>query len=343
METRTRKAASKHTEGSRTTTEDLRTPSRDTSEEDERTQTDRQQYLARLREEAARLDQEEEIRELEERIRAGQGERKPRTPTAPVSHALIKPKDLPTYLGKSLTEARDWRAEAENAFSLSPASFQSDELKVRWASQFLCHTIRSQWNGKTLEADWIGYSWQDFIDFLQDALEHPANRMANAYIRWNTAKQRDNQSVADFNNYLQALEQQIEEQPAAMAAMTFFAKLKEDLQQQILKSGQDLPTTRGAMVTLASRMEGNPKRRQSSPKQLPIIKKPRPGFTRREGGSGPAAQRTYNSAAAHPVTCFNCGKIGHIATSCLSRKKTGDSPPRGPRADGQGKGQAPLR
>jgi hypothetical protein len=279
--------------------------------------TDRDQYLIALRAQVAEREREEEIRKLEALLRT------PSATNAATTLVLrpIKLKDLSEYKGKSVREARDWFAEAENAFSLDPESFPSEERKIRWSIQFLSQNTRSLWNSQVTTKSLEDHTWEDFKEFLLNALEHPANRMANAYIQWNQATQKEGQSVAEFNNYLQAIEQQLEEQKPLALAMNFFAKLRKEIRDQILRSGQDLPTTRDAMLTQASRMEGNPKRTATSPPKIyAASKRNRPEGQRDHTSDSKFPVRNRNAPTAQHQLCHRCRRNNHRAQDCYATR-----------------------
>lgn len=295
--------------------------SRETSTvEEEEIEVSRALYLASLRRQVQAKKEAQEIERLEAYLRdEGDLDAKPIIRTQ-----NIKVRGLSEYRGKTIKEARDWFLEAENAFSLDAATFSQEEIKIRWAMQFPSAQVKSLWNSHIQIRPLEDHAWEDLKTFLLDSIEHPANRMANAYIRWNSFRQRDNQSVADFNNYLQALEQQIEEQTPLASAMNFFAKLNDKIQTQILNSAQDLPNTREAMLTLAIRMEGNPKRRGSSPRPGQYFKKTR--------SDSPATDKTLpirnRNAAGAPdrSKCGRCGRKNHSTKDCFAKSDVNNTP-----------------
>jgi hypothetical protein len=286
-------------------------------------QEGREEYLQTLRAQAAHRKREQEIQELEAFLRGASVT----TANAPLALRPIKLKDLSEYKGKSVKEARDWFAEAENAFSLDPASFPSEERKIRWSIQFLGHNTRSLWNSQIAMKRLEDHTWEEFKEFLLNALEHPANRMANAYTRWNQTNQKEGQSVAEFHNYLQSIEQQIEEQSPIALAMNFFAKLRGELRDQILRSGQDLPTTREAMITLASRMEPKPKRTATSPpKTFAPNKRNRPEDQKAENAENKLPVRNRNATYAQRTTCYRCGRTNHKIQDCFATSHINGTP-----------------
>ena len=52
--------------------------------------------------------------------------------------------------------------------------------------------------------------WQDFVKFVNDAVEDPANRALTVMLSYKSAHQKDRQSVQAFATELGTLEEQID-------------------------------------------------------------------------------------------------------------------------------------
>ncbi|KAK9233675.1 hypothetical protein V1525DRAFT_174909, partial [Lipomyces kononenkoae] len=105
--------------------------------------------------------------------------------------------------------------------------------------------------------------YSHFLGWTRTLVRHNVSFETTVYEEYEKATQRNNQSPVDFDAYLSSIERELPEVPDLVQANRFYAKLNEDVVNQIKISGlQTLPNTRTGMVALAQRVwEGlRPKR-----------------------------------------------------------------------------------
>jgi hypothetical protein len=154
------------------------------------------------------------------------------------------------------------------------------------------------------------------------------------------ARQRKDQTAQSFNSFLLGLEDQLDESytPVQLRGH-LWCKLRPDMRSS-LSNYQEIPQTREALVTLATRMENNkrratmtqpagerePKRLRLEPQERASNPRFQPSPNNRFRTPNPnqipvsSPNRTItNPTPAKPTAerrCYNCGRVGHFKDQC---------------------------
>jgi hypothetical protein len=241
----------------------------------------------------------------------------------------LQPEKLNQYYGKTVREHREWTGSAENAFRLAPRKFKQDPARIAWTVQFLRGTPATTWQNLALNSALDEFTWEEYKALLLNLIEDPENRQLDAAQRYADARQRVGQSVQEFNQYLLALESQLDEDYTPEQRRThLWTKLVPEIRSQI-QQYQDIPNTRDAIVALATRIEKtHGRKRTASTNEHSRHIKPRldsAPTTQAPRGRGTSLNRqqsnrgnTLNPSGRDLATveCFSCGKKGHYSNRC---------------------------
>jgi hypothetical protein len=231
----------------------------------------------------------------------------------------LQPEKLKEYYGRSIREHREWTQSAENAFRLAPRRFHLDTAKIAWTAQFLRGTPATTWLNEVDTLATELYTWEEYKHLLLELIEDAANRELDAAQLYADARQKTNQTVQQFNQYLISLERQLDAEYTEEQRRThLWTKLLPEIRAPIMMY-QDIPHTRDAIVSLATRLEKNIiKKRAASP--TPDDKRARPK-PQTKGFHGQNAARTQDTRPASEfnkasVVCWKCREKGHYANKC---------------------------
>ena len=253
-------------------------------------------------------------------------------------------KVTPSYTlrtSSSLREWGDWKRDVERLFEGDPYTYQTGSQKILKALDYLDASLKSLWYTYCEQKKGVR-KWPVFVTWTRNNVQNGQNATATLYKQLNSAKQLPNQSPAQFNAYLSAIERDLLYQDERASAMTFYSKLTRELERQFQTSDIAIPETRTQCVAVAQRIwEGlyrterekepyrNPRPSASSYEQPSTGSKyPRPDSKRDRTDryrTGHRREERYSSAKPREgqpsVICYNCQEPGHYSTSCPKKKE----------------------
>lgn len=255
------------------------------------------------------------------------------------------------YQGKTLKEARSFLKDLEVIFALAPDAYPTDQQKVLYGVMFLAGEPDETWHHRYRVDSLEGYTWEQFRQFVQDAVDDPVNRGVRVTLAYEGAQQKEGQSIQAFASELATMEEQLAPYSEEQRVRHLLAKLQPALRNTIIKH-HAIPATRQELVSLGSRIESTDRTGSKRAAREDEPDQPRKrggrggtrgGHRNQSGGGGSQARRERDGVeppAKRPAgqgnssedwkkeaKCFGCGKTGHIKPECRSKHlwKEGES------------------
>ena len=308
------------------------------------------EQLKALRERVA--DQEEytrllrRIKELEheQSILALQAPRSQNdTVTLPINRNPRFDKHTLEYRGKNLQELRQWIRAIKDDHENYPDTFTSDQRRIFYASKALKYGSQpyKHWVSKREQIESLDeISWADFLDVLYDALGSKEARMAQAYYDHQEAKwDPKKQSIIDFHRKLKSYEETfVNPIDDHYLYYQLWRQIPDEYRDKLI--GTNKPKTRDDIVKAIEELEIDRKRdrSKSDAAKQPESKRPRhdnkPPASNNRSDQGRKANSDNSKEAnkegykpqrdgrnASSFSCYNCGKPGHRAIDCYTKKK----------------------
>ena len=257
-------------------------------------------------------------------------------PPASSLSARPKLKEPKTFKGDTIKEARVFIRELEVIFALAKDSYQTEEEKVLYGVLYLTGDAHERWHQDHDVARLEGYTFEDFKDFVRDAVGDPVNRSISVTLAYDRAQQKDGQSVKSFASEIDVLEDQMPPYSEAQRVRHFLAKLKPALRDAII-AYHKVPELRSELVALATRIEATntaPHKRNASETHGfdSRSKKAQKGVrlsekqpARKEGSLASQKADTTSTYDKSQVECYGCHKKGHYKSECRSKHLWSDS------------------
>lgn len=231
-----------------------------------------------------------------------------------------------------------WINDLNRAFNGAKRKYRRDYRKILFALDHMNITCRARWDRyldeqPDNEREEIEDNWDLFQTWTLTLLRDAANREAQIAMQLEKAQQLEGQSPMDFSIYLDSLEKHLERPSEKARALSFFAKLRPDLQDHINLHASITGMTREEVIQMAQRfwdaMPGKGKRKQEAaaeknrpPKSSRHQRDDSPGNRRLRGGKyQPSSPNNINPQ--WKPRCYNCGSENHLRPAC-------DKPPKNP-------------
>jgi len=176
-------------------------------------------------------------------------------PMAPPSQLHLRPQLLMPYKGLSLKEHWIYFRQLETQFQLFPGDFATDEIRILYTMQALQGEPAKAWNRYDIAHGIERVTWEFFKKFLLNLVKDPESRALSIAKDYALARQRPNQSVHDFNAYLEQLECHQELYTVTQQINNLILRLCKSLREDLIKV-QSLPDMRDGVLALAQRLEG---------------------------------------------------------------------------------------
>ncbi len=256
-----------------------------------------------------------------------------------------KTRELPIYKGKSIKEHQNFFYQAELKWREDgDITWVTDADKITHCVSSFEGTARDVWKRKERMTGVDSSSWEDFSDFMKNAIADPGNRRTQSVKAYEDAKQRPNQSVQSFVSYLDSLEDELGYAGSAQSANNLLGKLRPEIQEEINRQGEP-PEERERLISQAVRIENhqtiyggkpsgheNQRRQKRKREEEDSGRDDKYGRGKRDRSRSPqrnAGRRVPDGAATgvnsipttgakgrEDITCFKCKKPGHYATAC---------------------------
>lgn len=251
----------------------------------------------------------------------------------------LKTKTPPTFDGKSIDMFtkydRGWRAIHR---TLPPCAHDQYAERIQFAATFLTDRAEEAW-----DRDQPTFTmWDEYTDYLKSIIASPAIRKSQALIRLAEIKQRKDQSVRELLTVVETIEGEIPPMTEdERKAWVLLNALSPALRAEVMHEHKEI-TSREQVLASAQRHEDVIKQRlRSESSAKSTIAAPTPAkkpFKGNAKATPRAADKTQEKTptpsdkgdkGSQPFTgaCHNCGKIGHKAVDCRSKKRdTSGSP-----------------
>ena len=249
---------------------------------------------------------------------------------ATASRPRIQAHPPPVYDGKERSNpVKRWLIAMEQYFAITQ---MSEDLKVGFAANSLREAAQSWW--LTIPKEVVNpdgsrryISWQDFCMAITSHFNPVGSEVAARTRLWNV---RQTRSVRDYIREFQEVMVDITDATDAELKDRFTHNLKDHIRREVM---QAMPRNLAETFRIAElhdqiswqlNRDGNYKNQPKKPKQQggQAAETKSDGPTpmelgKRQGGSN----RSNNNEKNKDKECWNCGKKGHLAKDCWSKKK----------------------
>jgi hypothetical protein len=151
-------------------------------------------------------------------------------------------------------EWEDWKRDVEMVFERDPQTYQARGKKVLKALDYLDPSLKSLWYSYSDQKEGTTQRWSSFLGWTRDNIQNDQYATVTLYERFESAKQLPNQSPAQFNADLSAIERHLPRKDEKYSTMIFYSKLTQELKRQFNMSNIAIPETRTQCAAVAQRV-----------------------------------------------------------------------------------------
>jgi hypothetical protein len=268
----------------------------------------------------------------------------------------VKVKNITMLTSQTTLRKRDeWLGDLQRAFQGAKRRYNREYKRVLLALDHMDAECRARWDrhlDEQEESDQLilENSWEKFMEWTLSLIKDATNREPHLMKQLADARQRDNQSPIEFHSYLDSLEKHFPRQEEKHRALTFYAKLTDELRNHIDLHCLKMPENREEMLAIATRYwesKGRERKRKSQrdppetyhPRPAKRFQRATPAFTRIVQTTdkeiiAPGARKNPVGAEGHRLKCFGCGSEDHLQNRCPKARITEVKASRAPRREG---------
>jgi DNA repair exonuclease SbcCD ATPase subunit len=251
----------------------------------------------------------------------------------------IKLENIPTFtLNSSLQQRQEWLLDLQQQFEGDRRRFHDDRTQILGALSYMDTTCRQRWyrhvdeKALTLQRN-PKEDWPYFQDWTLTLIKNAASLESEVMSQLEKARQQRDEDPREFHARLDTLERHFPRIAEKERALSFFAKLLYDLQDEVRRHIIKLPETREEMIDIAyhfwdlQRSEANRKRKRTESTEERSRKKDsyqNSQTTNMKRGWKPKTDKdTPTKTRLNPIgengkrnQCFNCGSEKHYSNKC---------------------------
>lgn len=248
----------------------------------------------------------------------------------------IKLKNIPTFaLEFTLQQRQEWLLDLAQQFDGAPRKYYNNKKKILGALSYMDPICRQRWyrhieeKGATHLLD-MKEDWPYFKNWTLTLIKNAASLEAEVRSQLERTHQKKDENPKEFHSRLDAFEQHFTRQPEKERALTYFAKLRYDLQELINLHIIKLPETRDEMINIAHHFweiqaAANNRKRKPAEDQSTFSRRPRKQSKPfKDHKDSQSKHKDFSSKDdLNPVgrdgernRCFNCGSKRHYSNKC---------------------------
>ncbi|KAG6041010.1 hypothetical protein E4U39_006744, partial [Claviceps sp. Clav50 group G5] len=225
--------------------------------------------------------------------------------------------EVPKYDGESYAKLKEFLMDLDVNFHLSPASFPMDRMKVGYASSGLRGGVKERWikyAGDGGRVKFYDLTWQDFVEWLHNQATDENTRCLNASKKLTKMRQKEGQSFRKYYDQWAAEESEYPgEFPEKLSISMFLNSLQPELRKLIVS--KQFPKDWNSLLGQGMSAENaNGFEEKHKPAEQSRTKRQR--SESRSRSRSPRVKKERSNFEQSPITCFKCGRKGHISTKC---------------------------
>lgn len=238
--------------------------------------------------------------------------------------------DIPKFkIDFNLQQRLNWLYLLDTQFEATPIKFENTKLRIFEAVMHMDDSYQQRWfrhldEKSPEEKERLRNSWSYFEKWTLTLIRNAASLEAEVMGQLNRARQRHGQSPTEFHNYIDSLEQHFPRAEEKERALSYLAKLEDDLRRTIRQHVIDLPVTRQGMIDVAMHFweldKSKYKRKHDKSPTASDFNKKRKERIHQKGGKNnekPSKPRqNILGKDGKRLRCYICDSEEHLANRC---------------------------